>query len=73
MGVREDATNATINRELATLKRAFTLAERAGKVNSRPYIPMLEENNTRKGFFEPDQFAAVFAQLPDNLKPVMVR
>jgi hypothetical protein len=32
---------------------------------------MLEENNMRRGFFEPDQFAAVLVQLPDDLKPIM--
>jgi len=47
---REDAANGSINRELAALKRAFTLATRAGKLNSAPYIPLLEENNSRRGF-----------------------
>lgn len=36
---REGATNGSINRELAALKRAFTLATRAGKLGSAPYIP----------------------------------
>ena len=66
----EKAANATINRELAALKRMFRLAERAGKVAERPYISMLQENNIRKGFFEEPQFRAVLAHLPDDLKPV---
>ena len=64
------AANATINRELAALKRMFRLGEIAGKVAQRPYIPMLQENNARKGFFEAHEFQAVLAALPDTLKPV---
>ncbi len=56
--------NATINRELAALKRMFTLAVQAGKLLQRPYIPMLIERNARKGFFERDQFDAVRNRLP---------
>jgi integrase len=64
------AANATINRELAALKRMFRLGEIGGKVAQRPYIPMLQENNARKGFFEAHEFQAVLAALPDTLKPV---
>lgn len=64
------AANATINRELAILKRAFRLAEQAGTVFHRPHIPMLAEDNTRKGFFERDEFDAVRAALPDHLRGV---
>ena len=67
----EKAANATINRELAALKRMFRLGERAGKVAARPYVPMLEERNTRKGFFEADQFRGVLAHLPATLRPVV--
>jgi hypothetical protein len=42
-----NAANAAINRELAALKRAFTLALPAGKLVARPHIPMLEERNVR--------------------------
>jgi integrase len=68
---REDgAANATINRELAALKLMLRLGERAGKVVSRPYIALLEENNVKKGFFEEDQFDAVRGRLSDDLRPV---
>jgi integrase len=66
----EEAANATINRELAALKRMFSLGIKAGKVATRPHIDMLEERNTRTGFFEPSQFRAVLAHLPDYLKAV---
>ena len=42
-----EAANATINRELAALKRMFRLGEIAGRVARRPYVAMLEERNTR--------------------------
>lgn len=66
------AAAATINRELAILKRAFTLAIRAGKLlpAHRPYIAMLAEHNVRTGFFEAEQFQAVKGQLPAALQPV---
>jgi Phage integrase, N-terminal SAM-like domain len=39
----EGASNATISRELAALKRLFTFAIQAGKLHSKPHIPMLRE------------------------------
>ena len=67
----QKAAAATINRELAILKRAFTLAIRAGKLlpAHRPYIAMLAEHNVRTGFFEADQFTAVKGHLPAALSP----
>ncbi len=48
----EDAANATINRELAALRRMFNLAYQATppKVTMVPHFPMLRENNIRTGF-----------------------
>jgi integrase len=66
----EEAKNATINRELATIKRAFRLGIRKKLVTDRPHITMLEEDNVRQGFFEPDQFQAVLKHLPERLRPV---
>jgi integrase len=67
----EHAKNATINRELAIIKRAFHVAIGASKLMMCPAIPMLDEHNVRSGFFEPEQFAAVYARLPEDLQPVM--
>ncbi|MFH0725286.1 MAG: tyrosine-type recombinase/integrase [Pseudomonadota bacterium] len=39
------------------------------KVNRVPYIPMLKENNVRKGFFEHSEFLALREALPAYLKP----
>jgi integrase len=68
---QEGAANATINRELAALKRAFNLAIQAGKLWHRPHVPMLREANARQGFFEVEMFEAVRAQLPDYLYGVI--
>jgi integrase len=65
------ASNAEINRELAILKRAFSLAIKAGILSAKPYIPMLKENNVRKGFFEREQFDAIVAHLPERLQPII--
>ncbi len=62
--------NATINYELAILRRAFRLGALAGKIAVRPEVEMLHLENARKGFFEPEQHRAVVAHLPDYLKPI---
>jgi len=64
------AANATINRELAALKRMFRLGEKVGRVVRRPYIDMLQERNARTGFFERSEFDAVLAHLPADLRVV---
>lgn len=66
----EGAKNGTINRELAALKRMFNLGIQAEKIYRKPYIPMLQENNIRKGFFEHGEFLALRKVLPGYLQPV---
>jgi integrase len=63
----EGAKNATINRELSVLKRAFTLAIAAGTLPSRPHIALLREDNVRRGFFERNEFESVRRRLPPDL------
>lgn len=53
------ASNATINRELEALQRAFTLAIEDGMLNGKPHVPFLPEDNVRTGFFERQEFEAV--------------
>ncbi len=65
------AANATVNRELAALKRMFTLALKGEKISRRPYIEMLKENNVRTGFFEIEAYQAVRRHLPDDLRAVV--
>ncbi len=66
-------SNGTINRELAGLRRMLNLG--AGctppKVDRAPHIPMLKENNVRKGFFEKSDFISLREALPGHLKPMV--
>jgi len=69
----EKASNASINRELAALKRMFSLATEMTppKAMQKPYIPHLKENNVRTGYFEYNEFAALRNTLPSYLRPVV--
>ena len=43
------ASNAEVNRELAILKRAFSLAIKDGLLSAKLYIPMLTDNKCTSG------------------------
>ena len=68
--INEKAANATINRELSALKRMLNLGAKQTPpiVDRVPHIPMLKENNARKGFFEHAEFLAVRDAIPQYLK-----
>lgn len=66
------ASAAEVNRELAIVRRAFRLAVADDKYHGRvPKIPMLQERNTRVGFFDDAMMAAVQAHLPAPLQAVV--
>ena len=71
---KETAANATINRELAALKRMLNLGaqKRPPKVDraQTPHITMLKEDNIRKGFFEHTEYLALIKALPAYLRPL---
>ncbi|MEW5736233.1 MAG: tyrosine-type recombinase/integrase [Thermodesulfobacteriota bacterium] len=71
--IESGAKNATINRELSALKRMFRLAaqETPPRVEFVPFIPMLKENNVRKGFFEHESFVALREALPEHIRPAV--
>lgn len=63
---------ATVQKELAALKRAFNLAVRAGLLDYVPHIPNLQVRNARAGFFEREDFDGVLRELPEYLKAPML-
>lgn len=65
---REAAANASINRELAALKRMFRLAVQDGRLSTMPYIPTLDEDNARQGFIDHGAFIALRDNLPEYLR-----
>jgi integrase len=69
-----EAANATINRELAIVRRAFTLAfeHDPPKVARVPHIPSLEEDNVRTGFLGHTEYLTLRDALPDELKTLLV-
>ena len=70
----ESASDGTINRELAIVRRGFSLALREDPplVHRAPYIPKLEEDNVRQGFIEQAQYIALREALADHLKVLLV-
>lgn len=66
----DGAAHATVNRELAALKRMLNLAHRAGRTIRVHLIPHLKEAKPRHGFFEEPQFLRVLEALPEHLRPV---
>lgn len=71
----DGAANATVNRELAALRRMFTLGARANLVltDQMPDVAshMLEENNVRKGFWTESEFRKLLDALPERLRPLV--
>jgi integrase len=65
--------DATVNREMAFLRRAFNLAlKESKKVREVPAFPMVAENNARKGFLDHDGYLRLLEELPSELKPLLV-
>lgn len=64
---QEDAANATINRELAALKRMFRLGQQSTppKLVRAPKFPKLAEDNVRKGFLEDGQYQKLIEYCPE--------
>ncbi|MBW1768567.1 MAG: tyrosine-type recombinase/integrase, partial [Deltaproteobacteria bacterium] len=69
----EKAANATINRELAALKRMLSLGaqDTLPKVDRVPHVPMLKERNVRQGFFEHGEYMALLKALPFYLRGLL--
>jgi integrase len=68
------ASDATINRELAIVRRGFKLGAREDPplVHRQPAIPVLAETNVRQGFLEQEQYEKLLEELPASLKALFV-
>ena len=64
---KQGAQNATINRELSFLRRAFMVARKATppKVQIIPAFPHLEESRARQGFLTDEQYGKLAAHCSD--------
>jgi hypothetical protein len=70
--LKAKASPGEINRELAIIRRAFRLAVADDKYHGRvPKMPMLQEHNTRTGFFDDAMFASLHEKLPPAVQPVV--
>lgn len=57
------AQPATVNRELAMLRRAFRLAVQKGMLPTMPHVTVRPEDNARDGFVDPAFFDAFLTEL----------
>jgi integrase len=68
----EKAKPATVQRELACIRRALRLGFQAGKVFRTPPFPSVTVNNAREVFFEREEFDRLLAELPnDFIRPLV--
>jgi hypothetical protein len=66
---QQRVAKASVNYELAMLKRMFRLSRKLLPV--RPHFPSLHLNNVRTGFFEESEFRAFLQHFGQDLEPVM--
>ena len=64
----EGKAPATVNRELASIKRAFRIGLRQRRISTMPNVDLMAEHNVRQGFFEEPDFRAVQGRLPEYLQ-----
>jgi integrase len=72
--LRAKASNATVNRYLEVLRRAFSLAVTHDPplVGRVPHFAMLKEDNTRTGFVDDEQYRRLLVSLPEHLRGMLI-
>lgn len=70
---KEGAANATINLELAAMRRAFNLGIAQELIEKAPKVTLFRvgKTNRRKGFFEPDLYEEMLRSVKPYMKPVL--
>ena len=70
---KQGAANATINRELTTLKTMFRLAMRRNQESglTMPFVDMLKEAQPRSGFLAHHEYNQLKLALPTYLRPIL--
>ncbi len=66
--LEKGAARATVNRELAALRRGFRLAVEKGLLAIMPRFKIPKEDNARTGYFEAEDLRALLAELPAYLR-----
>lgn len=69
--LKDGAARATVNYELAGLRRMFRLAVKKRILAVRPEIELPKVHNERQGFFEEGDFAALLLELAPWLRPAV--
>lgn len=67
----EGAANATINKELAALRRAYNLMKEAGRLSRAPHVPRLQTDNVRERFLTMGDVEAICEEITEPLEPVV--
>ena len=66
----EGAATATIQKEMAALKRMFRLALQNETLSRMPYVPVPKPRNTRTNFLDGEDLERVIEALPPHLKGI---
>ena len=66
---RQGAAIATINVELARLRRMLRLGYDAGRLERMPKVSQMPGANVRRGFLEPGDFDAILEHVPEKYHP----
>ncbi len=66
----EGAATATIQKEMAALKRMFRLALQNETLSRKPHVPVPKPRNTRTNFLDGEDLERVIKALPPHLKGI---
>jgi integrase len=68
--LKEGKSEPTIRRHLVHLRAAFKLAVKEGKLFHAPYFPMPKDSEPAGQYLDPQGFAKLKAELPEDLRPL---